>query len=211
MKNNFQDCLSRVLEDEGGYSNDPDDAGGPTKYGITITDVRKYVKKNATAQDVRNLSLDEAKSIYKSKYWDTLRCDLLSSGVDYTVFDYGVNSGIGRPRKALQRFKSLSGTKLITAINDERATFLRSIGIGHNAKYLKGWLARVSRVRKHSLDMAKVPQTPKTIAGVFATVLATFSNGYHWVLNHPIEASALGIAFGLLTYTIIHFIHKAIK
>lgn len=153
MKNNFNDCLNKVLKDEGGYTNDPDDSGGPTNYGITIKDVKLYVNKNATAQDVRNLTLDQAKSIYKSEYWGALGCDDLASGVDYTVFDYGVNSGLGRPRKALQRFSSQSGTDLIDAINNERTTFLKTIGVGKNSKFLKGWLSRVDRVRNYSLQL----------------------------------------------------------
>lgn len=155
MKQNYNDSLVRVLKDEGGYSNDPSDSGGPTNYGITLKDVQLYVKKNATAQDVKNLTLDQAKSIYKSKYWNALNCDNLSSGVDYTCFDYGVNSGLGRPRKALQTFKSKTGSDLINAINDERMSFLHVISGGKNAKFLKGWTARVSRVRSHSLDLSK--------------------------------------------------------
>jgi len=162
MKSNFQDCLNRVLKDEGGYTNDPNDSGGPTNYGITIGDVRKYVKKNATAQDVRNLTLAQASDIYKSRYWDALGCDDLPSGVDYTCFDYGVNSGLGRPRKALQRFSNLSGVDLVNAINNERTAFLKAIAPGKNQKFLKGWLARVERVRAHSIELA---QKTNVVAG----------------------------------------------
>src|SRR6185312_9585820 len=145
MKNNYDDCLTRLLKDEGGYTNDKSDSGGPTNFGITLSDYRKYINSRGTAEDVRRMSVDQAKAIYRSKYWDALNCDNLPSGVDYTCFDYGVNSGLGRPRKALQRFKSLSGSNLINAINDERTAFLKAIGVGKNARFLKGWLNRVSR------------------------------------------------------------------
>src|ERR1700747_2526421 len=153
MKQNFQIVLPRLLKDEGlRYTNDPDDSGGPTKYGITIKDVQLYVKKGATDKDVKALTLDQASSIYKSKYWDALSCDDLPSGVDYTCFDYGVNSGLGRPRKALQQFKTLTGTKLIDAINNERTAFLKALAAKRtkDQKYLNGWLARVERVRSFS-------------------------------------------------------------
>jgi lysozyme family protein len=162
MKTNFNDCLTRLLKDEGGYSNDPSDSGGATNFGITIADYRKYINSSGTALDVRRMTVDEAKSIYKTKYWDALGCDQLPSGVDYTAFDYGVNSGLGRPRKALQKFKSLTGTKLIDAINDERIAFLQSISAGKNAKFLKGWLARVSRVRNYSKTLAANTPVPST-------------------------------------------------
>jgi lysozyme family protein len=96
------------------------------------------------------MDVNDAKRIYRAKYWDALNCDSLESGVDYTVFDYGVNSGLGRPRKALQRFKSLKGAELIDAINNERATFLQAIGKGKNAEFEAGWQARVKRVRNYS-------------------------------------------------------------
>ncbi len=34
MKTTFDEIIEVVLEHEGGYVNDPDDAGGETKYGI---------------------------------------------------------------------------------------------------------------------------------------------------------------------------------
>src|SRR6266700_411770 len=99
MKNNYDDCLARVLKSEGGYTNDPRDPGGPTNFGITIADYRSYINRNATASDVRRMKIDQAKTIYKSKYWDKVNGDNLPSGVDYTVFDYGVNSGINRANR----------------------------------------------------------------------------------------------------------------
>lgn len=202
MKKNFNDCLTRLLKDEGGYTNDPNDNGGPTNFGITLTDYRKYINNNGTASDVKNMSVDEAKTIYKGKYWDALNCDTLPSGVDYTVFDYGVNSGLGRPRKVLQRFKDLSGTKLIDAINDERMTFLRSIGTGHNAGFLAGWTARVNRVRAYSKVLAN-DKTSGPIAGTGALGLgAAVSQYFHQhetliILGSVLAALVIGTAVHL--------------
>jgi len=209
MKSNFQYCLQQVLADEGGYTNDPSDSGGPTKYGITLTDVRKYVKKNATAEDVKSLTVDQAEVIYKSKYWDSLSCDALPSGVDYTCFDYGVNSGLGRPRKALDRFKSLQGTELIDAINDERTTFLKSIGAGKNSKFLSGWLSRVKRVRGKSHLLASKPQDNKSgpSAGAAAGV-SIFSMLHHFVDAHPYLIIAGSFGTAVLIGTIIHLIRN---
>jgi lysozyme family protein len=103
----YEVALARLLADEGGYSNNPRDPG-PTKYGITIGDYRRYVKPGASAEDVRAMTVGEATAIYRSKYWDALRCDELPAGVDYAVFDYGVNSGIGRAGKVLRRLLALA-------------------------------------------------------------------------------------------------------
>src|SRR3989440_8864070 len=140
----YDEALRRLLVHEGGSSNPPSDPGGPTNFGITIFDYRKYVKPNATAADVRAMKVAEAKAIYRAKYWDVTRCDELPAGVDYCIFDYAVNSGTGRAPKVLQRClgcgasgrlddatmsaagKASAGT-LINAICDERLRFLQSL------------------------------------------------------------------------------------
>src|SRR6478609_8082967 len=136
----YDESLRRLLADEGGYSNHPADPGGPTNFGITIYDYRKYISAGGTAADVKAMKVSQAKTIYRAKYWDVQRCDDLPAGVDYAVFDYGVNSGIGRSGKVLRRLLSLPANTsaitdeviaackkrdpkaLITAIYDERLT-----------------------------------------------------------------------------------------
>lgn len=212
MKNNFQDCLQRVLKDEGGYTNDPSDSGGATNYGITIGDVRKYVKKNATPADVKALTLDQATSIYKSKYWDSLDCDSLASGVDYTCFDYGVNSGLERPRKALQRFSDKSGAELINAINNERRAFLKGLAATRtkDQKFLRGWLARVKRVNDYSLQLAQ--KKDNTTGPIVATTIgtATIASSYFTKFWHDYHNYVIigGIAVALAIGIIVHYIRN---
>lgn len=199
MKNNYQDCLTRLLKDEGGYSNNKNDSGGPTNFGITIADYRLYINKQGQAIDVKNMTVDQAKTIYKAKYWDALNCDTLSSGVDYTVFDYAVNSGIGRPRKALGKFKDKTGIELIDAINNERAAFLQAIGSGKNSVFEKGWQARVSRVRAYSKilankkDVATGPAVGAGTVGIFG-MLSHFWHQHETLIL--ISGAVLAIAVG---------------
>lgn len=199
MKNNYQYCLTQLLKDEGGYTNHPDDKGGPTNFGITIADYRKYIKQNGTAQDVKNMTLDQAKAIYKTKYWDTVDGDNLPSGVDYTVFDYGVNSGVSRAQKVKNQFKDVKDpVELINKINDERLRFMHAIRGGHDwSVFGKGWQRRVDGVRANSIKLAKdklVP-TSTTVGNSPATTVAvgTAASGVvvyshwdmflqHWVL-----------------------------
>lgn len=166
----YDEALRRLLAHEGGYTNHSSDPGGPTNFGITIYDYRKYVKPNATAADVRAMKLDEAKAIYRTKYWVVQRCDELPAGVDYSIFDYGVNSGIGRSGKVLRRVVGLPDNSsvvtdqvlnavakrdskaMILAINDERLQFLK--GLKTWPVFGKGWSARVAAVKSVSLRMA---------------------------------------------------------
>jgi lysozyme family protein len=168
---NYDEALRRLLAHEGGYTNHPSDPGGPTNFGITLADYRKYIKPDATAADVRAMSVDQARAIYRKRYWDAQRCDGLPAGVDYSVFDYGVNSGIGRSGKVLRRVVGLPDTThvvtdevlravatrhpkaLVTAINDERLRFLKSLKTW--PVFGKGWDRRVAEVRAFSLKLAE--------------------------------------------------------
>lgn len=107
-KNNFDQCLKLVLAAEGGFSNHPKDPGGATNHGITLATLSAWRKSKSpdavtTAADVEKLTREEACEIYRTNYWNLLRCDDLPSGVDLLVFDFGVNSGPGTSAKALQK------------------------------------------------------------------------------------------------------------
>jgi lysozyme family protein len=165
----YPESIRRLLLSEGGYVNHPSDPGGPTNFGITLGDYRKYVKADATAADVRAMKVDEAKAIYREKYWAAIRCDELPAGVDYCLFDYAVNSGTGRAPKVLQRVLGASVTgrvddatlaaargrdarALIQAICDERLRFLQSLNTW--PVFGKGWSRRVGEVRSAALAMS---------------------------------------------------------
>lgn len=214
MKNNYSDCLTRVLKSEGGYTNNPNDSGGPTNFGITLKDYRLYINKSGTATDVKNMTINDAKSIYKSKYWDALGCDSLESGVDYTVFDYGVNSGLGRPRKALQRFKTLKGIPLIDAINDERVSFLKALEVAQpkDKVFDKGWMTRVSSVRNYSKFLNANPPKDTTAGPVSAgaTVGLGTAISQYWH-NHELLIVSSSLALALIIGIAVHLYRNKVK
>jgi lysozyme family protein len=203
MKQNYNDCLARLLKDEGGYTNNPNDSGGPTNYGITIADYRKYINKAGTATDVRNMTVDQAKAIYKPKYWDALGCDALPSGVDYMAFDYGVLAGIARPSKDLAKFKGKSPLDMVNAIHVERISFLKAISGGKNAVFLNGWLARANRVHAYSLQLAaNKDNTSGPAAGaVTAGTGLGLSQYFH---NHETGIIIGAILLAVLIGTVVH-------
>jgi lysozyme family protein len=171
MKSTYDVCLPLLLAHEGGYTNHPRDPGGPTNFGITIYDYQKYIKPGATAADVRAMTLEEAKQIYRARYWDAQRCDELPAGVDYAIFDYGVNSGIGRSGKVLRRLLKLAdrpsiitddvveaarasdSVALVAGICDERLRFLQSLRTW--PVFGSGWRRRVTDVKSAALIMAR--------------------------------------------------------
>jgi lysozyme family protein len=103
MKKNFDHCLDMLLQHEGGFVNHPKDPGGMTNLGVTRATYEQYMGRGVTEAEMRALTVADVAPIYKAEYWDKARCDDLPSGLDWAVFDWGVNSGMSRPVKALQR------------------------------------------------------------------------------------------------------------
>jgi lysozyme family protein len=180
MKENFAPSRKLLSQHEGGYSNHPSDPGGPTNHGITIYDANRYLNpalsdnppwRQSDLDFMRALTYEQSSAIYKPKYWDALQCDRLESGVDYAVFDYGVNSGVGRSGRVLRRVLRLPddtsnideqvimaanarpAADLVKAICDERMRFLQ--GLRTWPVFGKGWGRRVNEVRSYGLNIAR--------------------------------------------------------
>jgi len=103
MKNNFDKCLEMLLEHEGGYVNNVNDRGGMTNLGVTKRVYEDWVDRKVSEQEMRDLTPDDVAPIYKKNYWNRVKGDSLPSGLDWSCFDWAVNSGSGRPSKAVQR------------------------------------------------------------------------------------------------------------
>ena len=170
MQKNFDQSFKWLMEHEGGFTDDSSlgDSGGMTCWGVTHHDWAKWIGKEPTRAQMKALKQSDVKPLYKAYYWDILKCDQLPSGLDYAIFDYGVNSGIYRAAKILQRLlgvtvdgiigketlkavKDKDGTVLALKVCDERLGFLRSLRIFRN--FGRGWTARVNEVRARVLEM----------------------------------------------------------
>nr|WP_284694403.1 glycoside hydrolase family 108 protein [Rhodoplanes serenus] len=96
--------MRTVLAYEGGYSNHPDDPGGPTNRGIIQRVYDGYrTGRGEEPRSVKLLTRDELGEIYRRQYWDRVQGDRLPAGVDLVVFDGAVNSGPSQSTKWLQR------------------------------------------------------------------------------------------------------------
>jgi len=91
----FDIAFKKTMEFEGEYSNDPDDSGKETKYGIS--------EKSYPNLDIKHLTLNQAKEIYKRDYWDKINGDnILNQEVANNIFDASVNLGVRRAVKLAQ-------------------------------------------------------------------------------------------------------------
>jgi lysozyme family protein len=102
MKSNWQKSFELMLQSEGGFVNHPSDPGGRTNLGVTQGTWESWVGRPSDEAEMRSLTADKVEPLYKKKYWDAVRADELPSGIDYMVFDMGVNAGPGRSIKLLQ-------------------------------------------------------------------------------------------------------------
>lgn len=168
MRQTYSEAINQVFKDEGGYSNVPGDHGGPTNFGITISDARRYWKPSATAEDVRTMPKSVASNIYQEHYANPIGYDNLPPGNDYATLDYVVNSGVGKA--------SLCKGKTIDQIYDQRELFLRAIAKHPGqGKFLPGWMNRTrkGRIFAHQLaEKYKQPIIPPAHGGAAGTVIA---------------------------------------
>lgn len=159
-----------ILQWEGGFVNDPDDLGGSTNKGVTIGAFKPYFEskygREATIQDLRNISEEDWTAILKGLYWDRWKADDIKSQslanilVDW-VWASGVH-GIKRPQRILGVAPDgLVGPKTIETLNasdprglfdkikTDRVKFIDEIceARPRNEKYRKGWLNRINSLR----------------------------------------------------------------
>ena len=81
MSSSFDLAIPVVLENEGGYVNDPADPGGETKYGIS--------KRSYPALDIKNLTVEQATAIYLRDFWQF--DGIIDQRVANKLFDAYVN------------------------------------------------------------------------------------------------------------------------
>ena len=171
MADPFVPCLAFALNEEGMWSNDPLDPGGPTYKGLTMRDIRRWFP-NATVDDLHNAPNDLVAAMYRSFYWDEVRAADLWPGLNLLVFDYGVNAGAGTSVRSLQSLlhtaavDGVAGPLTIAAASGlappHRPSFLAQLAEAHRVSYRamwqfprygKGWIGRVDRGLAVALKM----------------------------------------------------------
>lgn len=112
-----EDIAAEIIGREGGYVNDPDDPGGPTKYGVTIHTMRRLGidltgDGRVSALDVRRLTRTKAREIFVENYFKGPGLAGLPEKLQPSVFDMYVNAGSNAIR-ILQRLLNDMGEDLV--------------------------------------------------------------------------------------------------
>lgn len=160
---NFDKAFQLLIGHEGGFSTDKRDPGNWTSGKVNIGTLKgtKYgIAANSYPNtDIKNLTLDQAKAIYKRDYWDKAKCDQMPAELAFHVFDMCVNSGVSRGVKLLQKtvkttedgiigpatlkaVQAMPMFNLVMIYNANRLQFYTSLSTF--STYGKGWTNRVA-------------------------------------------------------------------
>jgi lysozyme family protein len=227
---NREASISKTLQYEGGYTNDPRDPGGATNWGITIYDARLHWKPDATPADVRAMPKSVAIDIYRQKYWAKMDCDNRPTGPDFVDFDLGVNSGVGKVFAWRPLFAKLDPVSYVKALCAKRLSFLHALRTW--SAFGRGWGRRVADVEATGVRMAlgasgqpvqptlqkhaaaaKKKATGHATAG--ATTAAGASHGWLSAWHHVDPSTKAGLVFLALAGVAVvagfvwHAVHNA--
>ena len=169
MLSNWQNSFELVMDSEGGFTTDPDDRGnhmpdgrpGATNLGVTMITWEMYVERKATIEEMKALTKKDVEPLYKRLFWDRVWGDKMPGGIDYLLFDFAVNAGVGRSVKCLQECVGAhpdggmgpltfaatvthDAADLIDKFSEAKIAYYKSL---NNPTYEKGWLNRVATAR----------------------------------------------------------------
>lgn len=160
--NAYDKAVTLILRHEGGYVNHPNDPGGETNMGIS--------KRAYPDLDIKNLTVDHVKQIYKTDYWDKVKGDELPPAVALVCFDVAVLSG---PRKAAKMLQKAVGANpdgiignitlacvededpndIIDNMSEQRIAFYK--GLKHWDTFGRGWSRRVNETKEEAKGWIK--------------------------------------------------------
>ena len=110
----FNSIIDKNLEHEGGYVNNKNDRGGETNWGITkpFMEDFKYALPGGKAVPIKELTVDDAKKLYKA-LWDRYNLgDVRDKNVAYAIFDYMINTYHHTAAKRVQETLNTKGAGL---------------------------------------------------------------------------------------------------
>jgi lysozyme family protein len=108
----FESAIPTILRHEGGFSNDPQDAGGATNYGVSL----RWLKSQGLLEDleqqdrtqdeivvIKSMTQEQAAALYKLYWWNPYNYGAIDSQLVATkIFDTAVNLGAPRAHRIVQ-------------------------------------------------------------------------------------------------------------
>jgi len=163
---NFKAAYEYLMKDEGKiFENVPSDPGGATAFGLTHTDISRYLGRPVTIDEMKAMNDELAMKIYQFLYWKPLGLDgVINDNVALVIFNQCVLRGIGFMKqiqamvgatpdgvvgpKTLAAINSFAPGKLIEMIEQNGERFYTSLAANKPSlrKFLRGWMNRTKRL-----------------------------------------------------------------
>ncbi len=161
----FDPVYNLTLKHEGGFQQFPNDSANyvngkliGTNKGISAEGYYAYYKKVPTVQDMKNLTFEQAKAIYKKNYWDKINGDKIKNqSVAELMFQFIIGSGASQLSDLKDIANVISGKKLILSI--DRAFTDAEINIINALPSDKYWAAL--KAWRHAFFVRLVAKKPK--------------------------------------------------
>lgn len=186
----FRPALGHVLAMEGGFTDDPDDPGGPTNKGITLAVFCRHTgrplgdaTRDRRISELRAIPDALVEEIYRTRYWHPSRAPEMPDAIGFMHFDAAVNHGLSGAAKILQRalrehapglaidgeigprtMAAVQGAEpggLLRRYAEQRRAWYRALR--HFWKFGRGWLRRVARTEGAARErlIAAPPAAPQ--------------------------------------------------
>ena len=173
MAADFDSAMEFVFAREGGYVNDSRDPGGETAWGITLATLQDSIMTGIISSGTtpQTLTRDQAKAIYRVRYWNAVKADQFKPAVALALFDSAVNQGPITAVRLLQQSlgvradgivgpetirvaAEISAVSVIQVIQEHCALRLIRYRRDANAEtYFGGWCRRVLALHAACLAM----------------------------------------------------------
>lgn len=156
-----------ILRIEGGYTFDPADPGGATRFGIS--------QRSYPDVDIKNLTAEAAAMIYRRDFWMAISAYLLPPALAIAVFDGAANQGPSRAVMLLQvalgvradgaigsetiaKARAMNGPEILAEYLSRRAVHYSELAEQRPSmrKFVRGWFNRLFQLQAVCLSALEV-------------------------------------------------------
>jgi len=207
---NYDIIFDKILKKEGGFQNMSSDEGNycngnliGTKWGVSAIAYKEFYGKCPSVSEMRNLTQEEAKNIWKSTEWDKIKGDLIESqSVAELILD-SVSGGANGFLHTRQAINESSGKKLVPEnksmkLSQSEVDYINSIDdkkyfdslYNIRLNYFKshpqykeygvGWINRLNKVYNSFSTKAKSAVKDNPIKTIIAIITIAAIAGY-WI------------------------------
>lgn len=155
-KDEIIDYVMRDLEGE--YTNNPNDNGGETLWGVTKVAWQDYLNQADVSWPPYEFGYDEAKAVYEH-FWDKMAVDYLPDNLQLPYFAFGFNAGYPTAIKLMQEQLGIKADGIVGPITrgsfqeiDDEESILFGFSSGCSFYYFRcndfghfgrGWINRL--------------------------------------------------------------------